>query len=66
VYSLEFSADNNILVSGGADCTVRVWDVNTEEVDPMEMEPKRRKLEDDRRIYERYFQKSFAMCTYYL
>ncbi|KAG0801430.1 hypothetical protein G6F22_001253 [Rhizopus arrhizus] len=52
VYSLEFSADNNILVSGGADCTVRVWDVNTEEVDPMEMEPKRRKLEDDRRIYE--------------
>lgn len=28
IYSLNFSADSNVLVSGGADCTVRVWDVN--------------------------------------
>lgn len=53
VYSLQFSADNNVLVSGGADCTVRVWDVNTDECDIMEVEPKRRKTEDGRRVYER-------------
>jgi hypothetical protein len=27
VYSLDFSSDGNVLVSGSADCTVRVWDV---------------------------------------
>lgn len=27
VYSLDFSADSSILASGGADCTVRVWNV---------------------------------------
>ncbi|CAO3702377.1 unnamed protein product [Rhizopus stolonifer] len=52
VYSLQFSADNNVLVSGGADCTVRVWDVNTDECDIMEVESKRRKTEDGRRVYE--------------
>lgn len=28
IYSVDFSADGNVLVSGGADGTVRVWDVN--------------------------------------
>lgn len=28
IYSVDFSADSNVLVSGGADGTVRVWDVN--------------------------------------
>ena len=28
IYSVAFSADSNVLVSGGADGTVRVWDVN--------------------------------------
>ena len=27
VYSLSFSAESSLLVSGGADCTVRCWDV---------------------------------------
>jgi transcription initiation factor TFIID subunit 5 len=27
VYSLDFSADSSVLASGGADCTVRVWNV---------------------------------------
>jgi transcription initiation factor TFIID subunit 5 len=27
VYTLGFSSDGNVLVSGSADCTVRVWDV---------------------------------------
>lgn len=27
VHSLDFSADGALLVSGGADCTVRCWDV---------------------------------------
>jgi transcription initiation factor TFIID subunit 5 len=27
IYSLDFSSDGNVLVSGSADCTVRVWDV---------------------------------------
>ena len=29
VYTLEFSRGGNLLVSGGADQTVRVWDVNS-------------------------------------
>lgn len=28
VWSLSFSVENTVLVSGGADCTVRVWDVH--------------------------------------
>lgn len=28
IHSLAFSAESTVLVSGGADCTVRVWDVN--------------------------------------
>jgi transcription initiation factor TFIID subunit 5 len=28
VHSLAFSAESNVLVSGSADCTVRVWDVD--------------------------------------
>lgn len=27
VYSLDFSKESSILVSGGSDCTVRLWDV---------------------------------------
>jgi transcription initiation factor TFIID subunit 5 len=27
IYSLAFSAESSLLVSGGADCTVRCWDV---------------------------------------
>lgn len=56
VYSLNFSADNGVLVSGGADNTVRVWDVNTDAttatatyMDTDMSEPKRLKLEDDRK-----------------
>lgn len=57
IYSLDFSADSSELVSGGADCTVRVWDVNTNEtsatstfMDTDEMhESKRYKLDQDRK-----------------
>jgi transcription initiation factor TFIID subunit 5 len=27
IYTLDFSSDGNVLVSGSADCTVRAWDV---------------------------------------
>lgn len=27
IYSLAFSAESSLLVSGGSDCTVRCWDV---------------------------------------
>jgi transcription initiation factor TFIID subunit 5 len=27
IYTLDFSSDGNVLVSGSADCTVRTWDV---------------------------------------
>lgn len=30
IYSLDFSQDGSILVSGSADCTVRAWDVKKE------------------------------------
>lgn len=29
IHSLSFSAESSLLVSGGADCTVRVWDVKS-------------------------------------
>ena len=29
IYSLDFSAESSLLVSGGADWTVRCWDVNS-------------------------------------
>lgn len=40
IYSLDFSKDNGVLVSGGADNTVRVWDIkkNTNDAGP-EPEP---------------------------
>lgn len=48
--------DNNVLVSGGADDTVRVWDVNQDNMDVLadgevKMEPKRRRL--DQKAVER-------------
>lgn len=64
IYSLNFSADNGVLVSGGADSTVRVWDVNTDAttasatyMDTDMPEPKKLRLEDDRKrkgVHERY------------
>lgn len=30
IYSLDFSQDGSILISGSADCTVRAWDVKRE------------------------------------
>jgi transcription initiation factor TFIID subunit 5 len=64
IYSLNFSADNNVLVSGGADSTVRVWDVNTDQTSASATymdtddinQPKRFKLDDERKrkgIHER-------------
>ncbi len=34
VWSLSFSVESTVLVSGGADCTVRVWDVHGPAKDP--------------------------------
>lgn len=56
IYSLRFSMDNNVLVSGGADDTVRVWDVNQDNMDvsadgEVNTESKRRRL--DRKAVER-------------
>lgn len=34
VQSLSFSAESSLLVSGGADCTVKVWDVKSAAVEP--------------------------------
>jgi transcription initiation factor TFIID subunit 5 len=63
IYSLNFSADSGVLVSGGADSTVCVWDVNTDSTTAMASymdtdnnDAKRLRLDDDRKrkaIHER-------------
>lgn len=53
VYSLQFSMDNNVLVSGGLDETVRIWDVNqNEDADVMEgiTDSKRIRLDSSRNL----------------
>lgn len=63
IYSLSFSADSGVLVSGGADSTVCVWDVNTENTSAMASymdtetnDAKRARLDEDKKrkaVHER-------------
>lgn len=39
IYSLAFSAESNLLVSGGADWTVRCWDVKSAGGSPNKSQP---------------------------